>query len=203
MDPTDVRNQAASGRIGNRRRRLGGWVCVAVGVWAAAFLMIATGFEWFVGDWWIWLAGPMAIAAWVPPVMLVPLLFACIGLRLAGPSRAQTSSMAVCALVALLAAFLPFHVHETAAHLYFAMHRSDLDRAVATARAGSRPAGDWLGPPEVTSSYVAFTMDGVLDNLSGLVHVEGEPPQMRTEFAGALLIYLEPLGDGWFHFATT
>ncbi|MFL5619852.1 MAG: hypothetical protein ACJ79A_15830 [Gemmatimonadaceae bacterium] len=53
--------------------------------------------------------------------------------------------------------------------------------------------------------FVAFLYDGMLENLEGylLVKPGGSPPAMRSTLFGAALIHLEPLGDGWYRFATT
>jgi hypothetical protein len=53
--------------------------------------------------------------------------------------------------------------------------------------------------------YVAFLYDGMLENLEGYLVVKpgGSPPAMRAPLFGAALIRLEPLGDGWYRFATT
>jgi hypothetical protein len=53
--------------------------------------------------------------------------------------------------------------------------------------------------------YVAFLYDGMLENLEGYLVVKpgGSPPAMRSTLFGAALIRLEPLGDGWYRFATT
>ena len=53
--------------------------------------------------------------------------------------------------------------------------------------------------------FVAFLYDGMLDNLEGylLVKPGASPPAMRSPLFGAALVRLEPLGDGWYRFATT
>lgn len=53
--------------------------------------------------------------------------------------------------------------------------------------------------------FVAFLYDGMLDNLEGYLVVKpgASPPAMRSTLFGATLIRLEPLGDGWYRFATT
>ena len=53
--------------------------------------------------------------------------------------------------------------------------------------------------------YVAFLYDGLLDGLEGylLVKPGASPPAMRSTVFGETLIRLEPLGDGWYRFATT
>jgi len=53
--------------------------------------------------------------------------------------------------------------------------------------------------------FVAFLYDGMLENLEGYLLVKpGEsPPALRSTLFGATLIRLEPLGDGWYRFATT
>jgi hypothetical protein len=52
---------------------------------------------------------------------------------------------------------------------------------------------------------VAFLYDGMVDNLQGylLVQPGGAPPPIRSELFGAQLVRLEPLGGGWYRFATT
>ena len=47
--------------------------------------------------------------------------------------------------------------------------------------------------------------DGLLDGLEGylLVKPGSSPPAMRSTVFGEALIRLEPLGDGWYRFATT
>jgi hypothetical protein len=58
---------------------------------------------------------------------------------------------------------------------------------------------------DVKPGYVAFLYDGLVDNLAGYLVVRpgGAPPPIRSELFGADLIYLEPLGHGWYRFATT
>lgn len=58
---------------------------------------------------------------------------------------------------------------------------------------------------DVQPEFVAFLYDGMLDNLEGylLVKPGASPPAMRTSLFGAALMRLEPLGDGWYRFATT
>lgn len=58
---------------------------------------------------------------------------------------------------------------------------------------------------DVKPGYVAFLYDGLVDNLAGYLVVRpgGAPPALRSELFGANLIYLEPLGHGWYRFATT
>jgi len=53
--------------------------------------------------------------------------------------------------------------------------------------------------------FVAFLYDGMLDNLEGYLVVKpgASPPAVRSTLFGATLIRLEPLGDGWYRFATT
>lgn len=53
--------------------------------------------------------------------------------------------------------------------------------------------------------FVAFLYDGMLDNLEGYLLIEpgASPPPVRSPLFGASLIRLEPLGDGWYRFATT
>jgi hypothetical protein len=45
----------------------------------------------------------------------------------------------------------------------------------------------------------------MLDELEGylLVQPGGAPPAVRSPLFGASVIRLEPLGDGWYRFATT
>ena len=52
---------------------------------------------------------------------------------------------------------------------------------------------------------VAFLYDGMVDNLYGylLVQPGGAPPAMHSQLFGAELVRLEPLGGGWYRFATT
>lgn len=54
-------------------------------------------------------------------------------------------------------------------------------------------------------AYVAFLYDGLLDGLEGylLVKPGASPPALRSTVFGEALIRLEPLGDGWYRFATT
>ena len=58
---------------------------------------------------------------------------------------------------------------------------------------------------DVKPGYVAFLYDGLVDNLAGYLVVRpgGAPPAIRSELFGADLVYLEPLGHGWYRFATT
>ena len=53
--------------------------------------------------------------------------------------------------------------------------------------------------------YVAFLYDGMVDGQEGylLVKPGASPPAMRATLFGAALIRLEPIGDGWYRFATT
>ena len=53
--------------------------------------------------------------------------------------------------------------------------------------------------------YVAFLYDGMLDKLEGylLVKPGGSPPALRSALFGASVISIEPIGDGWYRFATT
>ena len=53
--------------------------------------------------------------------------------------------------------------------------------------------------------FVAFLYDGMLDELEGylLVQPGGSPPAVRSPLFGASVIRVEPLGDGWYRFATT
>ena len=53
--------------------------------------------------------------------------------------------------------------------------------------------------------YVAFLYDGMVDGQEGylLVRPGASPPAVRSSLFGELLISLEPLGDGWYRFATT
>jgi hypothetical protein len=53
--------------------------------------------------------------------------------------------------------------------------------------------------------FVAFLYDGMLDDLEGylLVRPGASPPAMRSTLFGAALVRLEPLGHGWYRFATT
>jgi hypothetical protein len=52
---------------------------------------------------------------------------------------------------------------------------------------------------------VAFLYDGLVDNLQGylLVQPGAAPPPMHSKLFGAELVRLEPLGRGWYKFATT
>ena len=52
---------------------------------------------------------------------------------------------------------------------------------------------------------VAFLYDGMVDNLYGylLVQPGATPPSMHSQLFGAELVRLEPLGGGWYRFATT
>ena len=58
---------------------------------------------------------------------------------------------------------------------------------------------------EAEPEFVAFLYDGMLDNLEGYLVVKpgATPPAIRSTLFGATLISLEPLGDGWYRFATT
>ena len=58
---------------------------------------------------------------------------------------------------------------------------------------------------EAESGFVAFLYDGMLENLEGYLVVKpgASPPAMRSTLFGATLIRLEPLGGGWYRFATT
>lgn len=58
---------------------------------------------------------------------------------------------------------------------------------------------------EAEAGYVAFLYDGMVDGQEGylLVKPGASSPPMRTTLFGAALIRLEPIGDGWFRFATT
>jgi hypothetical protein len=58
---------------------------------------------------------------------------------------------------------------------------------------------------EAQPGYVAFLYDGMLENLEGYLRVKPgtPPPRLQTTLFGAALIRLEPLGDGWYRFATT
>lgn len=53
--------------------------------------------------------------------------------------------------------------------------------------------------------YVAFLYDGMLENLEGYLVVKpgAPPPALHSTLFGAALIRLEPLGDGWYRFATS
>jgi hypothetical protein len=53
--------------------------------------------------------------------------------------------------------------------------------------------------------YVAFLYDGMVDGQEGylLVQPGASPPALRETLFGAALIRLEPIGDGWYRFATT
>lgn len=53
--------------------------------------------------------------------------------------------------------------------------------------------------------YVAFLYDGMLENLEGYLRVTpgASPPPLRSTLFGASLLRLEPLGGGWYRFATT
>jgi len=57
----------------------------------------------------------------------------------------------------------------------------------------------------MTSDYVAFVRDGIIDNLDGflLVRSGGAPPTIGTKLFGTDLVELIPLGGGWYRFATT
>jgi hypothetical protein len=52
---------------------------------------------------------------------------------------------------------------------------------------------------------VAFLYDGMVDNLYGylLVQPGATPPMIHSQLFGAELVRLEPLGGGWYRFATT
>jgi hypothetical protein len=58
---------------------------------------------------------------------------------------------------------------------------------------------------DVRPGYVAFEYDGLIDNLEGylLVRPGGAPPALRSKLFGADLELLEPLGGGWYRFATS
>jgi hypothetical protein len=53
--------------------------------------------------------------------------------------------------------------------------------------------------------YVAFLYDGMVDSQEGYLRVKAgaSPPAMHATLFGAALIRLEPIGDGWYRFATT
>lgn len=54
-------------------------------------------------------------------------------------------------------------------------------------------------------AFVAFLYDGMVDGQEGylLVKPGASPPSMRSTLFGEALIRLEPIGDGWYRFATT
>ena len=58
---------------------------------------------------------------------------------------------------------------------------------------------------DVRPGYVAFLYYGMVDGQEGylLVQPGASPPEMRETLFGAALIRLEPIGDGWYRFATT
>ena len=58
---------------------------------------------------------------------------------------------------------------------------------------------------DAAPGFVAFLYDGMLENLEGYLVVRpgASPPAMRSTLFGATLIRLEPLGNGWYRFATT
>jgi hypothetical protein len=58
---------------------------------------------------------------------------------------------------------------------------------------------------DVQPGYVAFEYDGLVDNLEGylLVRPGGAPPALGSKLLGTDLVVLEPLGGGWYRWATT
>ena len=57
----------------------------------------------------------------------------------------------------------------------------------------------------VEPGYVAYLYDGILDNLQGylLVRPGHRPPRRGSELFMAELVFLTPIGEGWYRFATT
>ncbi|HEX6589004.1 MAG TPA: hypothetical protein VF039_08275 [Longimicrobiales bacterium] len=179
------------------------WMCLAVAVWAAVFMLGQTLLRWFFGDFAFFLGYPLPWALFLPFLVLVPLLAAVAGLALTRPKRGHVMAMAICVACAVVPVFLWREMYEAGSRFWFLTHREGLERAVMDLRAGNAVSGRWRGEPEMTGDYVAFAMDGFLDNISGVVHVSGEVPQPDDEFMGAQLVVLEPLRDGWYLFHTT
>ena len=58
---------------------------------------------------------------------------------------------------------------------------------------------------DVEPGYVAFLYDGMVDGQEGYLRVQpgAAPPALRASLFGAALVRVEPLGDGWYRFATS
>ena len=58
---------------------------------------------------------------------------------------------------------------------------------------------------EVQPNFIVFEYDGLVDNLEGylLLRPGGAPPALGAKLLGTDLVLLEPLGGGWYRWATT